>query len=476
MIPYVTTWSRRNNVSPSKLLMPLSYAAILGGCATLIGTSTNLVLSSMVTEQNIIPHLRPLRMFDFSAVGFTMIVVGYFYIRYVGPKLLPTRPDPLSELKTQTRGYMVEARVKDKSNLIGKLAKEINSLNCDGLKISEVIRYSVHIAPLPDDLILQKDDILVFEGETINIAELISNEKGLLLSEIGMLRKKDRTEVIEVVVSVNSSLINKSVKEINFRSRFDAAILAVHRNGVKLNGKISDVVLRAGDVLLCFAGEDFNKRTGDIHDFYFITKVRNYVKYEWYKLAVLYGGMVLAIVLSALKIIPLFMGTLIILMAALAMKIVTPKELPKAIDYNLALIIVLSLAFGTAMIKTGAAHLIADNLIHLCLPLGKVGILAAIYFITTVLAALITTKAALALIFPISLTASVNLGLDPMPFILVVGYASAANFMTPIGFQTNLMVFGPGGYTFKDFFKFGLPLTFIYMIVAVTILSLIYLR
>jgi di/tricarboxylate transporter len=474
MIPYVTNWSRRNNVSPSKLLIPLSYAAIIGGCATLIGTSTNLVLSGMVTEQHIITNLRPLRFFDFSIVGFTMVAIGSVYIRYFGPKLLPSRPDPLADIKAQSRGYVVEARVKEKSDLIGKEITTCSSINSQGLNIAEIIRDSVHICPIPDDIHLQKDDILIFEGETADIAELINNEKGLTLSEIGMLRKKDRAEVIEIVVSVNSTLINKSVKEINFRSRFDAAIIAVHRNGVRLTEKISEVVLRAGDVLLCFAGEDFVKRTSDIHDFYFISKVRNYIKYEPYKLAVLFGGMALAIILSAMKIIPLFMGTLIILMAALSMKIVSPKELPKAIDYNLAIIIVLSLAFGTAMIKTGAARLIADNLIHLCMPLGKVGILAALYFITALLAAMITTKASLALIFPISLTTSVNLGLNPMPFILVVGFASAANFMTPIGFQTNLMVFGPGGYTFRDFFRFGLPLTILYMIVAISLLSFIY--
>jgi di/tricarboxylate transporter len=474
MIPYVTNWARRNNISPSKLLIPLSYAAIIGGCATLIGTSTNLVLSGMVTEQTIIPNLPPLRLFDFSTVGFTMIGIGSLYIWLAGPKLLPSRPDPLSELKMQTRDYLIEAKVREKSKLIGKTIQESNLLQSQGLMISELIRDSFHFSPVPYDLVLQKDDIIVFAGETSNIAELIGLEYGLTLSEIGMLKKKDRTEIIEVVVSVNSTLINKSVKEINFRSRFDAAIIAVHRNGVKLTEKISDVELKAGDVLLCFAGEDFDKRTTDIHDFYFISKVRDFIKYEPYKLYVLFGGVLLAIILSAMKIIPLFMGTLIMIMAALSMRIVTPKDLPKAVDYNLAIIIVLSLAFGTAMLKTGAAQLVADKIIHLFMPTGNIGILAAIYFITAILAALITTKAALALIFPISLSASVNLGLNPMPFILVVAYASAANFMTPIGFQTNLMVFGPGGYTFRDFLRFGFPLTILYMITAITILGLIY--
>ena len=474
MIPYVTGWARRNNIAPSKLLMPLSYAAIIGGCATLIGTSTNLIVSGMVTEQTIIPHLRPLRFFDFSAVGFAMVAFGFLYIRFIGPKLLPERPDPLAELKTQTREYMVEARVRERSNLIGKTVKECDSFNYQGLFLAEIIRKSMHISPVPQDMVLEKGDLLIFDGETSNIAELINVEKGLALSEIGMLRKKDRAEVIEVVVSVNSSLINKTVKDAHFRSRYDAAIIAVHRNGVRLTEKINEVVLRAGDVLLCFAGEDFDQRTSDIHDFYYITKVRDFIRYEPYKLVVLFGGMALAIVLSALKIIPLFMGTLIMLMAALAMNIVSPKELPKAIDYNLAIIIVLALAFGTAMIKTGAAALIADKLIHLSMPLGTIGILGVIYLITAILAALITTKAAVALIFPISLTASVNLGLPAMPFVLVVAYAAAANFMTPIGFQTNLMIFGPGGYTFRDFFKFGFPLTIIYMVVALTILNIIY--
>ena len=198
------------------------------------------------------------------------------------------------------------------------------------------------------------------------------------------------------------------------------------------------------------------------------------VKLEWYKSAVLLGGLLVAIVLAALNIFPLFMSLLLILVLSLAMKITQPRELPGAIDYNLALIIVLALALGTAMIKTGTADLVADGVIRLFAPLDKIGILAGIYLITTILAAYITSKAAAAIIFPIALQTAVNLQIDPMPFILVTAYASAANFMTPIGFQTNLMVYGPGGYSFNDFFRVGAPLTLLYMVVTITILSVIY--
>ena len=186
------------------------------------------------------------------------------------------------------------------------------------------------------------------------------------------------------------------------------------------------------------------------------------------------GGLLLAIFLAAMNVITLFMGLIILLMASLVLNITTPKDLPRGIDYDLGLIIVMSLALGTAMIKSGAAHIIANGFIAAFLPLGKVGILFGIYLITAFLAAYITNKAAVAIIFPISLTMAVTLDLNPIPFVLVVAYAAAANFMTPIGYQTNLMIYGPGGYAFKDFFKVGFPLTMIYMVVTVTILCLLY--
>lgn len=290
-----------------------------------------------------------------------------------------------------------------------------------------------------------------------------------------MMSKRRRTEIVEIVISQNSSLIGKTIKTVNFRSKYDAAVIAVHRNGVMLQEKLSSIMLRAGDVILLFAGEDFLVRSENTMDFYFISRVRGFVKLEWYKTAVLLGGLFLSIILSAFGIIRLFMGLLVVIIASLALKITNPKDLSKSIDYNLAIIIVMSLALGAAMVKSGAADLLAESILSMFLPLGTIGILFGIFFITSILAAYITSKAAAAIIFPISLTMAANLDLNPLPFVLVVAFASAANFMTPIGFQTNLMVFGPGGYKFKDFMRVGGPLTFIYMIVTVFILWFWYL-
>jgi di/tricarboxylate transporter len=289
-----------------------------------------------------------------------------------------------------------------------------------------------------------------------------------------MYSKRKRTEIIEVVISYNSSLINKTVKEINFRGKYDAAIIAIHRNGEKIKGKIGDIKLKAGDVLLLIAGTDFISRTSDIIDFYFISKIKDIKKQEAYKVIILIGGTGLAILLSALGVISLFMALIILFILILSFKIASPKDVHKNIDYNLAIIIAMAMAIGTAMIKTGFAGFIGDFVIKAFIPLGTIGLLFGIYMITTLLAAYTTNQAAVAIIFPISLTVATNLELNPLPFILVVSFAAAANFMTPIGYQTNLMVYGPGRYKFKDFFKIGFPLTIIYMVVTVFILYYLY--
>jgi len=474
MMPYVNSWCKRNDISPSKFLIPLSYAAILGGCATLIGTSTNLIVNGMVVDQTIVPGLESLNIFDFVFVGVPMIFFGFIYLLFFGEKLLPSKEDILDEFTKNTREYLVEAEIRRNSQLIGKTIEEAELRNLKGLFLVEIIRKSFKISSVKPNVILQQDDLLIFAGDTETIVEMINSDLGLRLPSVGMLYKKKQTEVVEIVISHNSAMINKSVKEIRFRAKFDAAVIAVHRNGERISGKIGEIVIKPGDVLLLFTGADFVSRSSHTLDFYFISKVKDFQKLEPYKIWTLLGGTFLIILLAAFKIVSLFMGLIVLLMVVLAMKIVNPKELYKAIDYKLALIIAMSLALGTAMIKSGAAELFADTVITLFLPLGKVGLLFGIYLITSILAAYITNIASVAIIFPISLTMAVNLNLPPMPFILVVSFAAAANFMTPIGYQTNLMVYGPGGYSFKDFFRVGFPLTIIYMIVTVTVLSLMY--
>lgn len=474
MMPYVHNWCKRNNYSPSKFLIPLSYAAILGGSITLIGTSTNLIVAGMVEEQKIIPDLKPVQMFDFIYVGVPMIFIGFFYILLIGKKLLPDRKSESDEERTGTRTYFIETRVRTDSYLIGKSVGKTNLRNLKGLLLVEIVRDGYSIEGSNRDTLISGDDILVFAGDTQKIADLVETEKGLVVSEVGMLSKAKKAEVVELVVSQNSALIGKEVHEVNFRAKYDAAVLAVHRNAEHIRKKIGKVELRAGDVLLVYAGPAFNSRTQLSQDFYFISRIKDYVKVENYKVYTLLGGLVLAVILSAFNIVSLFHGLLVLIVMAMIFKITTPKDFPRSLDYNLALIIVLSLALGTAMVKTGAAEFIADGIISLFMPLGKIGVLFGIYFITTVLAAYITNKAAVGIIFPIALTVASSLNVSPTPFVLTVAYASAANFMTPIGYQTNLMVYGPGNYSFTDFFKIGAPLTILYMLTTVTILSLLY--
>ncbi|GET22420.1 SLC13 family permease [Prolixibacter denitrificans] len=477
MMPYVHNWSKRNNTSPSKLLIPLSYAAILGGCATLIGTSTNLIVNGMVLDQEIIPGLPSLDMFDFFPVGAAMAVIGIAYMLLFSKKLLPERKDAMSQFRSRNREYILQTQINEGSPLAGKDIRNESLDRLKGLYLVEVIRDNERIPAISLTTQLRVNDQLVFAGDTETIADIITQtDSGLSFPTLGSLQESKNSEVVEVVISHNSSLIGKTVMEANFRGRYDAAIIAIHRNGERISGKITFQKLKAGDVLLLFVGKSFESRSAGTLDFYYISKVKAHRKLANWQYFVLFGGTGLAILLSALRLVPLFTSLLVLIILINMLKIYPPKDIPKSIDYELAMVIALSLALGTAMLKTGVAEMLANSLISIFLPFGKVALLAGIFLITSLLANLITNKAAVALIFPISLTMASNLSLPPQPFILVVAFAAAANFMTPIGYQTNLMVYGPGGYSFRDFFKIGFPLTILYMAATVTILGLTYLR
>lgn len=474
MMPYIHSWSKKNNVSASKFLIPLSYAAILGGMVTLIGTSTNLLVGGFVLEQQIIENLEPLNIFDFAWVGLPMFFIGFIYLVFFADKILPDGKDILLKFKENTREYIVEAQVRANSQLIGKSIIDAGLRNLKGLYLYEIMRGEKRIRAVSHHEILREDDHLFFAGDINNIADMVNSKSGLTLPLVGMLSKKKHTEVVEVVISHNSSIISKTVKEANFRGKYDAAIIAIHRNGERVKGKLGLIEIKAGDVLLILAGEDLANRSKDSRDFYFISKVKEFNKLDRLKSTVLISGIVLAVILKSLGLVSLFMIVLGLLLLLTALKIASAKDVYKSFDYSLAIIIAMALAFGTAMTKSGVAEMAAHSVISVFKPVGNIGLLFGIFLITSLLASFVTNAAAVAIVFPISLTMASELGLNPMPFILIVAYAAAANFMTPIGYQTNLMVYGPGGYSFKDFFRIGLPLTLIYMIGTVLILSLKY--
>jgi len=467
MMPFVNDWSKKHNVSASKLLIPLSYAAILGGCSTLIGTSTNLVVNSLVVDQQIIPGLEPLNIFDFSFVGVPMIFFGITYLLVFGYKLLPDHKDITETISTNTREFIAEVRVTKKAAFDGKTIEEAKLRNLKGLFLVEILRGDEAIKPVTPQTRLSADDILMFAGNTDTISDFVTSKEGLQLSQVGMFEELRHTELVEVVIPHNSTLISKTVKTSSFRGRFNAAIIAIHRNGERISGKIGDVRLRAGDVLLLIAGEDFAKNASETNDIYSISKIKEFKKLPTYKSATLIGGTLAAVILSGVGVVSLFIALLVLIILLTVMGIASSKDIAKGIDFNLVLIIALSLALGTAMVKTGVADLISHYTFEMLTPLGIVGVMAGIFILTNLLGSIITNIATVALTFPIVLTLAINLNLNPKPFILLVAFAGAANFITPIGYQTNLMVYGPGRYNFTDFFRIGLPLAVIYMIVAV---------
>lgn len=470
MMPYVSKWSNKNDIASSKLLIPLSFAAILGGTITLIGTSTNLIVNGMLEDQKIIPDFHSLEIFDFAWVGIPMSIIGLIYLMLVSKKLLPSNQNITKNVESNLREYLVEVKITNKSELIGKTVSHAGLRNLKSLFLVEVEREGYVYAATSPNFVLRQDDILSFAGDTHALAELIDPQNGMKVEEAGKHQTEHKTGLLEVVVSSNSMLNNKTVKQSNFRTKYDASVIAIHRNGEKLKGKLENIIVKPGDVLLILTGKDFESRSFRDREFYRISKLRTYEKPKILDTIILIGGLITAILLSAFKIIPLFIGVLILLAIVLISGISNPKEIEKGIDFNLGLTIAMALALGTAMSKTGVAADISHNIINLLAPLGILGLLAGVYLATSILAAYITNVASVAILFPIVLSIAAEKDLNPLPFVLLIAYAAAANFMTPIGYQTNMMVYGPGSYKFTDYMKIGLPLTVIYGIGAVLIL------
>ena len=459
MTPYVFEWGRNRNISPSKLLIPLSYATICGGMITLIGTSTTLVLNGFLTERDLIP----LDLWKLLLMGLLVTVVVIIFMILVGHKLLPDKKHILDEFNRNKREYLLETKIEDSSPLNGKTVAEAGLRNLKGVFLVEIVRGQDMISPVAPSELLHSEDILIFAGNTKDIMDLVTNDRRLTLPAKGSAFDKSNLRLVEVVVSGNSSLVGKKVYESDFRSRYNAAIVAIHRNGEILRGKIGDIRIQDGDLLLLFVGPKFLKNLDLYRDLYVVSELQEFKRPNRTKIWSLGIVALTAFVLLMVGHFSLFSSLLIVIAVMASLKMIAVQDVKREVDINLLAILVFSLAMGTAVIKTGAGDLMAQMILDIFSSAGNRGILAALLIVTTLLTSFISNVGAVSVTFPIALSLSNSWGLDGSPLYLAVAFAASAAFLTPIGYQTNLIVYGPGGYNFGDFFKVGLPVTLVYL-------------
>jgi len=468
-MPYVHKWSSANKCSPSKLLIPLSFASILGGSVTLIGTSTNLIVNGLSVESG----GPTLGLFDFALVGGIMMVLGILYLFFLGPKLLPDRATIQADAMENDREYFVEAHIRSNSILVGKSIENAGLRSLKGMYLVEIMRDDKALSPVSPKEVLANGDILLFAGDAHAVNDLRNPKLGLSLPKACNLPEDKTDQLLEVVIAPNSRLVSKTVKDSDFRGRYDGGIIAVHRNGERMSGKIGDIEIKAGDLLLVLAGNDFYSRTKNNPGFFILnhTQDTETITPIW-KPITLITSLITALVLSAFEI-SLFESLSVVLCIGIMLNISSPTDIRNSVDFNLLIIIALGLGLGKSMIKSGASNQIV-NQIGMNDHIEPIILLLFLFGLTNILASLVTSKAAVAITIPLALQAVALQNLNPVPFVLIVAFGGAANFISPIGYQTNLMVFGPGRYTFKDFFKIGLPLTFLYAMVSSFLLAYTY--
>jgi di/tricarboxylate transporter len=469
MIPYVKDWANKNGHPASKFLIPLSYATILGGMITVIGTSTNLVLNGLIQEYKL-----PLLGFsDFFYLGVIVTLVGWAYFYFIGYDILPSNENKLEALKENVKEYIIETEVFPGSRLIGKTVKDAGLRNLQDLFLVEIIRNDDIISPVSPDEDLREGDLLFFSGNTSAIYNLVKEDNGLRLPKQDSINTNGHFHFVESVIPANSSLIGVRLKDSDFRKKFNSSVIAVHRNGKQLPGKVGETVLAGGDFLLILAGEGEDGIAYE-KDLYFVSPSKKIEasKPAWLKW---FGIACFAtLILGITNVIPIFTASLAILIALVFAGILTSEELRRELDLGLLMVLVCSLAIGVGLEKSGTASFLANALISGAKTFGTVGVLAGLFVVTVMLTSLVTNPAAVSIMFPIAMSIAEQMNLPYTPFFTAIAFAASGDFMTPIGYQTNLMIYGPGGYTFKDFVRVGAILTLLYVVICVGFIAYFY--
>ncbi|MGD9580891.1 MAG: SLC13 family permease [Vampirovibrionia bacterium] len=438
------------------LLLPITFLTIIGGTVTLIGTSTNMIVNSLVTNYG----LKTLDMFQLSYVGIPLVIAGLIYLILFSDKILKIHE---KQETIKEPNYFLEAKINIKSPLIGKSIEENKLRNLENIFLAEIIRNNILISPVSPDEIIEENDILVFTGDINNIKDLQKFDGLEIFEEENEILQNN---LIWAVLSHNSLLIDKTIKESNFRSIFDCAVVAVKRGKEKLSGKIGNIKLSAGDYLILAVSKDFYKNDRIKENFYICNELQINDKLKSRDSYIVIFSFIIAVIISAIGIISLFKALIILLFLYIALKYITIQEILKSFNYELLILVGSALGISNVLMDSGAAKLVSDTVINLTSYYGVEGCFVGIYLLTILFTQIMHNNAVVALVFPVAITLTTNLGVNPLPFIMAILYGASASFISPYGYQVNLMVLNSGYYKPKDFFILGLPLIIIYSIIV----------
>ena len=478
-IPVVNDWCKRADLSPSKLFIPLSYAAVLGGMCTLIGTSTNLLVHGLMIEaQKTDPGMPVMSMFTLAPIGVPAALAGVAFIVLLAPRLLPDRRSAGAKL-SDPRQYTVEMRVERGSPVDGQTIEKAGLRHLPGVYLAAIERDGESLVGIGPEQVLRGEDQLVFVGVVDSIVDL-QRTRGLVPATRQLFKLNDPRHdrlLVEAVVSDSCPIIGKTIRDGEFRTRYDAVVIAVHRNGERLNQKICDIVLKPADSLLLETHRRFLRHRRHSRDFFLISDVpdshpRRHDR-AWT------AGLIMLAMVAVMAFEP-YTGVGILNAALLAAALMgltrclSAEQARRSIDWPTLVAIGAALGIGRAIETTGLAGAAAGSMVEFLDPFGPLGVLAGVYFLTLVFTELVTNNAAAALVFPIAHSAAVGLGVSFMPFAVAVAIAASAGFATPLGYQTHLMVYGAGGYRFADYLRIGIPLDLLIMAITIGLLPIVF--
>ena len=476
-MPVTIRLAHKYHLSPSKLLIPLSYAAIMGGTLTLVGTSTNLLVNSIFVQNGGVS----LGMFEFAKYGWIILVIGLLYILFIAPKILPSRTVTSSLTQSyHMAGYLTEMKILEGSPLVGSTCHDRSISHNYDVIVLDVQRGGSLISYNVGERQLQVGDILFVKGSLESFLRMKEVEKVSLLTDEKLTQKELEQEdniLIECMVNDQSDLAGRTLMSSNFRKRFNAFILAIRRDGSIIRKKIAHVVIQTYDTLLVYGGRKQLDKLANSGEFILLGEVKeDLVKVKFWWISVL--SIIMTILLAALGILPILKGAMLSVIILMVFGVITPNEAYQSIHWQVIVLIAALIPLGIVIQNTGTASLIGDSILDLVQKFSYASqpyiLLGLIYFITMILTEVSSNTATAIIMTPIVLSITSTVGLDPRPFIFSVCFASSASFSTPVGYQTNLMVYGSGGYKFSDFIKVGIPLSITFWITAIVVIPIIW--